>query len=60
MISGKFPFDGDSIFHLFENIAKCEYQVPDEADTILSELMQGIMEKDPDERFTMSQIKVHK
>eukprot|EP00158_Paraphelidium_tribonemae_P007216 Partr_v1_DN28156_c0_g1_i7_m55487 putative serine threonine kinase 11 len=59
MISGKYPFDGDSIYALFENIAKCEYQIPEEADDILSSLIRDIMTKDPKERLTLVQISDH-
>jgi serine/threonine protein kinase len=59
MISGKFPFDGDSIYNLFENIAKGVYTVPEEADTLLADLISKILEKDPAQRLTLEKIEGH-
>ncbi|KAI3631570.1 hypothetical protein MIR68_010453 [Amoeboaphelidium protococcarum] len=59
IISGKYPFDGDSIYQLFENIGRCEYTIPEEADEILSDLIRNILCIDPDSRFGVDQILSH-
>ena len=41
MISGKYPFDGDNIYNLFESIANCEYLMPEEADELLADLLHS-------------------
>lgn len=58
-MSGKYPFDGDSIYQLFENIGRCEYTMPEEADEILSDLIRNILCIDPDCRFGVDQILSH-
>jgi hypothetical protein len=42
MISGKLPFEGDTIYVLFENISKAEYHMPMAADAILADLISGV------------------
>jgi serine/threonine protein kinase len=59
MISGKYPFDGDTIYALFDNIGKAEYEMPDEADDVLASLIRGILEPDADKRLTLDQISNH-
>ncbi|RWS27738.1 serine/threonine-protein kinase STK11-like protein [Leptotrombidium deliense] len=44
--TGKYPFEGDTIFKLFENISKGEYTIPDEIDELLQSLLCGMLEKD--------------
>ena len=39
--TGKYPFEGDNIYKLFENIGKGEYTVPEEADSLLTDLIKG-------------------
>jgi len=41
-MTGKYPFEGDNIYKLFENIGKGEYTIPDEVDALLSSLIKGI------------------
>ena len=38
--TGKYPFEGDNIFRLFENIASGEYTIPNELDSSLAELLR--------------------
>ena len=39
--TGKYPFEGDNIFRLFENIGKGEYTIPEVCDALLSDLIKG-------------------
>lgn len=38
MTTGKYPFDGDTVFLLFENIAKGEFVIPDNVDEVIKQL----------------------
>ncbi|KAG1710481.1 Serine/threonine-protein kinase stk11 [Nymphon striatum] len=40
--TGKYPFEGDNIFKLFENIGKGEYKIPEEVDSLLRNLLEGL------------------
>lgn len=59
MTTGKYPFEGDNIYKLFENIGKGEYTIPDEVDDVLASLLQGMLQFDAAERFSIRQIQVH-
>lgn len=39
--TGRYPFEGESIYKLFESISKCEYVIPDEIDESLQKLLRG-------------------
>ncbi|UYV68883.1 STK11 [Cordylochernes scorpioides] len=38
--TGKYPFEGDNIYKLFDNIAKCPLVIPDNVDELLQELLK--------------------
>lgn len=40
-MTGKYPFEGDSIYRLFENIGKGELVIPDEVEENLASLLRG-------------------
>jgi serine/threonine-protein kinase 11 len=40
-VTGRYPFDGDNIFNLFENISKCHYEMPDDISHDLASLLRG-------------------
>ncbi|KAL1023034.1 hypothetical protein UPYG_G00035630 [Umbra pygmaea] len=54
-----YPFEGDSIYKLFENIGKGEYSVPEECGPLLSDLLRGMLEYDPEKRFSIQHIRQH-
>ncbi|MFH4980566.1 hypothetical protein AB6A40_007275 [Gnathostoma spinigerum] len=58
MISGEYPFEGDVIMRLFENIANQPLSMP--RSVVVSEplavLISAMLEKDPDERISISGI----
>lgn len=58
--TGKYPFEGDNVYKLFENIGKGEFTIPDELEGNICSLIQGMLQKDPDERFTLQQVKNHR
>ncbi|XP_038819563.1 serine/threonine-protein kinase STK11-like [Salvelinus namaycush] len=54
-----YPFEGDNIYKLFENIGKGDYSVPEECGPALSDLLQGMLEYDPLKRFSIQHIRQH-
>uniref|UniRef100_A0A673YNG0 Serine/threonine-protein kinase STK11 n=1 Tax=Salmo trutta TaxID=8032 RepID=A0A673YNG0_SALTR len=54
-----YPFEGDNIYKLFENIGKGDYSVPEECGPALSDLLQGMLEYDPVKRFSIQHIRQH-
>lgn len=59
-VTGSYPFEGDTIFRLFENIGKGEFTVPKgEVDPVLESLIIGMLATNVDDRFTILQIKDH-
>ena len=41
LTTGGYPFEGDNIYRLFENIGTGKYTIPEECDTLLTELLSG-------------------
>ena len=39
--TGLYPFEGENIYKLFENIGKGKYTIPDTVDSVLSSLIEG-------------------
>ncbi|CAL8345555.1 unnamed protein product [Merluccius merluccius] len=54
-----YPFEGDNIYKLFENIGKGGYSVPEECGPLLSDLLNGMLEYDPVKRFSIQHIRQH-
>ncbi|XP_016359770.1 serine/threonine-protein kinase STK11 [Sinocyclocheilus anshuiensis] len=54
-----YPFEGDNIYKLFENIGKGDYTVPEECGPLLSDLLRGMLEYDPVKRFSIQHIRQH-
>jgi len=59
MTTGKYPFEGDTIFLLFENIAKGEFQIPESVDESLCSLLRGMLHVEQSHRFSIEVIKAH-
>lgn len=59
MTTGKYPFEGDTVFLLFENIAKGEFTIPEDVDPLLADLIRGMLQLDPSQRFSVHQIVEH-
>lgn len=57
--TGLYPFEGDNIYKLFENIGKGDYTIPDDCGAPLSDLLRGMLEYDPAKRFSIQQIRHH-
>ena len=39
--TGLYPFEGENIYKLFENIGKGKYTIPESVDSILASLIEG-------------------
>ncbi|XP_012270649.1 serine/threonine-protein kinase STK11 [Orussus abietinus] len=59
LTTGEYPFEGDNIYKLYENIGKGEYTIPDDVEDSLKSLLQGMLQKEIDKRFTLQQIIHH-
>lgn len=57
--TGKYPFEGENIYRLFEKISKGDFIMPEDLDPALQNLLLGMLAKDPDERFSLNQVKSH-
>jgi len=57
MVVGKFPFENPNIISMFTNIARGKYTIPDWVEPELKDLLKGILQVDPDNRFSIAQIK---
>lgn len=55
--TGKYPYEGNNIYRLFENIGKGELQIPPEIDAALKGLLSGLLDSDFHKRFSIQQIK---
>ncbi|XP_036378677.1 serine/threonine-protein kinase STK11 [Megalops cyprinoides] len=54
-----YPFEGDNIYKLFENIGKGDYSIPEDCGPLLSDLLRGMLEYDPAKRFSIQHIRQH-
>jgi len=59
MVVGKFPFDSPNIISLFTNIARGKFTIPEWVGSELTDLLKCILQVDPDNRFSLQQIKKH-
>ncbi|XP_076266657.1 serine/threonine-protein kinase STK11-like isoform X1 [Rhynchophorus ferrugineus] len=59
IMTGKYPFEGDNIYRLFENIGNGDFKIPDEIQDPLRNLLAGMLKKDPTERLSLRQIRQH-
>lgn len=57
--TGKYPFEGDNIYKLFENIGKGDFEVPEDIDELLQNLLQGMLQKEPKDRLSLQRIREH-
>ena len=58
-VTGEYPFNGDTIFRLFEAIGRCEVRIPKDLDPILANLISGMLREDPQIRFSLQDIREH-
>ncbi|TMW62805.1 hypothetical protein Poli38472_005423 [Pythium oligandrum] len=59
LLCGKFPFQGQSIHQLYQNIRATSLAFPSSLSKDVQHLLQGILVVDPAQRFTLSEIQDH-
>jgi len=57
--TGKYPYEGENIYKLFENIVAGTYKIPEECGEHLTKLLRGMLQYHADERFSITQIKLN-
>eukprot|EP00088_Acartia_fossae_P022931 TRINITY_DN2401_c0_g1_i1.p1 TRINITY_DN2401_c0_g1~~TRINITY_DN2401_c0_g1_i1.p1 ORF type:complete len:640 (-),score=154.70 TRINITY_DN2401_c0_g1_i1:398-2317(-) len=58
-VTGDYPFQGDTIFKLFENIAKGDYSFPCRVDRLLESLISELLALEPADRPNVRQALQH-
>jgi len=59
-VTGSYPFEGDTIFRLFENIGKGEFTVPQQdVNPVLESLIRGMLATEFQDRFSLLQVRDH-
>ena len=58
MLFGTLPFSGSNILQLYENIRSAPVPLPNNTDPVLQNLFLKILDKNPDTRMTMDQLRV--
>ena len=58
-MTGQYPFEGETVFKLFDNIARAEFNIPDMVGPSLSSLLRGMLLKDPEKRLGIFEIQQH-
>lgn len=56
---GKYPFEGDTIYKLFDAIGRGEVVWPENVEAQLRSLLEGMLAKDPDRRLSLQQVFKH-
>ncbi|KAI8819857.1 kinase-like domain-containing protein [Fimicolochytrium jonesii] len=59
ILFGKLPFHGASIVDLFETIMKDEPEIPSSTNPAESDILHRLLEKDPEKRITIEQLRSH-
>ncbi|XP_062509334.1 serine/threonine-protein kinase stk11-like [Corticium candelabrum] len=58
-VTGLYPFEGETVFKLFENIGIGVFTIPTDINELLQDLLRGLLTKDPDHRLSIQQIRQH-
>ncbi len=58
MVFGTLPFQGSNILQLYENIRSTPVPIPADTDPVLEDLLLKLLDKNPDSRMTMDQLRV--
>lgn len=59
LLSGRFPFEGNSIRQLLAKVVEGQFSMPPEFPSEIKNLISGMLNVDTSQRFTISQIKEH-
>ena len=58
-VTGFYPFEGENVYILYENISKAVLRVPDDLDELLQSLLKGLLERDVKRRLSIAEAKAH-
>ena len=58
-VTGYYPFEGENVYILFENISKAVLEIPNHLDELLQSLLKGLLERDVNKRLTIADAKNH-
>ncbi|KAJ3474520.1 hypothetical protein NLG97_g9811 [Lecanicillium saksenae] len=56
---GKIPFNRPSVLDMYEAIQTEEPKIPDDEDAKFADIMRRLLEKDPEKRITMAELREH-
>jgi 5'-AMP-activated protein kinase catalytic alpha subunit len=59
MLCGYLPFEDPDTNKLYRKILKCDYHIPSFVNSMASDLIQKILNTDPEKRYTLQQIRSH-
>lgn len=57
--TGKYPFEGDNIYRLFECIGRGKFELPPDVEPTLGDLLCGMLRKDPQARLSLQLVRRH-
>ncbi|XP_077485596.1 lkb1/serine/threonine kinase 11 isoform X3 [Amblyomma americanum] len=57
--TGKYPFEGDNIYRLFESIGRGHFELPEDVEPALGNLLCGMLHKDPQSRLSLQLVRRH-
>ncbi|VDP29034.1 unnamed protein product [Soboliphyme baturini] len=58
-VSGSYPFEGENVYKLYENIIKLDVVIPPDVDKLLRSLLMDMLQKNPAKRCELQQIRSH-
>lgn len=58
-VTGQYPFEGDTVFRLYDSIGRGRFQMPADVPEPLAALLEGMLRKEADHRFSVTQIRKH-
>ncbi|KHJ41062.1 kinase domain protein [Trichuris suis] len=58
-VSGLYPFDGENVFRLYENICQLPLTLPPDTEPLLGDLLSGMLEKSTGQRFNLERVRTH-
>ena len=59
MITGKYPFLGETLQETYDKIANDPVEIPGDTSPQLADLMQRLLYKDPGDRMTLQAVAAH-
>ncbi|XP_076065846.1 serine/threonine-protein kinase stk11-like isoform X2 [Oratosquilla oratoria] len=59
LTTGEYPFEGENVFRLYENICEMPVTIPEELDPVLVSLLEKMLLKDPRKRMSLYKVKNH-